>query len=558
MSLRARLLAAAGLLLSCLALSGYLIVRTIENSELHQLDSQLTASVPIAIGVAHNQPPPSARFPRVPQPDRLSNAYLAIITNGKRTTIASPQAANGQRPQTPPAVATSITAATPATVGSLNGSGHWRAVLLQIPGGHQLLIAVFMGSINATITELRTAVFAAGVVTAVILMAAAFWIEHLGLRPIARMKHTAEAILAGDRKQRVATPSSGAETADLASALNAVLDQQQAIEDRLRQFLADASHELRTPTSVISGLTQLWRQGELRDGQALEDAVRRIGQESSRMKALVEELLLLARLDEGMSLHNRSVNLPVLTEDVLQDAHSTNPSRHITTHLEPDIRTPGDEAALRRVISNLVTNALVHTPADSDLTIRLTQRANRCLLEIRDTGPGMTPADAAHAFDRFWRAETSRTRTGSGLGLPIAKAIVNAHGGTIHLETTPQHGTTVQVELRLESEHPSPTPNPPPPHETRQPVRHISPKPYPQHWPRAGGSVSINGLTGSALLRVNLGYFVGSIMRSGKAIVKAFTAPFHRFDQRRRPLPVGSRLITARYTHLSAACSLGK
>ena len=199
----------------------------------------------------------------------------------------------------------------PTTVSSLNGSGRWRAALLGIPDNQQLLVAAFMGPVDSTTAELRTAVLVAGAIAVLILLAAGFWIEQLGLRPIARMRGVAEAILAGDRRQRVPISSAGAETADLARALNSVLDQQQAIEDRLRQFLADASHELRTPTSVISGLTQLWRQGDLRDGEALEDAMRRIGQESGRMKGLVEELLLLARLDEGMPLHRQPVDLTV-------------------------------------------------------------------------------------------------------------------------------------------------------------------------------------------------------------------------------------------------------
>jgi two-component system, OmpR family, sensor kinase len=459
MRLRTRLLAAAVLLVSCLAASGYLIIRTVENAELHQLDSQLNNSIPIAAGIARNRPPPSGSPPQVAQPDRLSDTYLAVVTGGQRTTIAAPQGANGQQPQTPATMSSSIVSAKPTTVPSVNGSGRWRATLLQTPDGNQLLLAAFMGPADATTTELKRAVFVAAGVTAITLLVAGIWIEQLGLRPIARMKRTTEAILAGDRDRRIDTTRAGAETADLASALNSILDQQQAIEDRLRQFVADASHELRTPTSVISGLSQLWRQGDLRDGQALQDAMRRIGHESARIKALVEELLLLARLDEGMPIQRQPLDLTALVGDVLADAASTNPSRQITAHLEPQVHVAGDQVALQRVVSNLITNSLIHTPAHSALTVTLSGQPTVCRLEIRDRGPGMMPADATHAFDRFWRAETSRTRTGSGLGLPIAQAIVTAHGGTIELRTTLGDGTTVRIELPLAPLLPEPKPD---------------------------------------------------------------------------------------------------
>jgi len=453
MSLRARLLAAALLLVTSLGISGYLIVRTVERSELHQIDNQLAASEPIAFGIARESAPSSSLFPAFPQPNNannntLSDIYVATIADGQRLAIVSPQAAKGKQPQSPSAVAASISSVRPRTVNSLTGSGHWRAVLLRSPDGQQVLIAIYGGAVDATTSDLRTAVAASGALVALILLAAGFWIERLGLRPIAGMKHVAEAIVAGDRNRRVSA-SPGAETADLAAAINSMLDQQNATEDRLRQFLADASHELRTPTAVISGLTQLWRQGDLRDGDALKDAMRRIGQESARMKALVEELLLLARLDEGMPLPNETFNLSLLVSDVVETAASTNPSRVINTYVEKDISVPGEEAALRRVITNLVTNALIHTPPTSSVTVRLSPQHHQVLVEIADQGPGMTPADAAHAFDRFWRAENSRTRTGSGLGLPIAQAIVTAHGGHIHLETTPAQGTTVCVELPM-------------------------------------------------------------------------------------------------------------
>ena len=298
MTLRARLLAAALILLLSLGVSGYLIVRTLERSELRQIDNQLNASQPIAVGIARNTQVPSSGLGSLPQPSSTNNAlsdiYVATISDGERSTIVAPESAKGKQPRTPSTGSSSLSSAKPETVGSSNGTGRWRAVLLETPTGGQVLVAVYMGAVDASTRELRTSVLAAGGVVAVILLACAFWIERLGLRPIAEMRRVAEAIVAGDRDRRVRPTSARAETADLASALNSMLDQQKTIESRLRQFVADASHELRTPTAAISGLTQLWRQGDLRHGTDLQDAMRRIGQESARMKALVEELLLLA------------------------------------------------------------------------------------------------------------------------------------------------------------------------------------------------------------------------------------------------------------------------
>jgi len=449
-SLRARLLAAATLLVVSLGVSGFLIIRTVERSAVHQIDNQLMANVPISAGIVGDTPPLDSTPPPVARANVLSDSYLAVISDGVRTTLAFPQAAKGQEPHTPPTVAASIGAGHPSTVKSEQGSGRWRAILVQTPTSRQLLVAVYMGSVDATTSQLKAAVFAVDAVMALILVVAGFWVERLGLRPIASMKRVAEAIIAGDRKRRVATGSSRAETADLAGALNSMLDQQNAIEERLRQFVADASHELRTPTSVISGLAQLWRQGDLREGPNLQDAMRRIGQESARMRVLVEELLLLARLDEGKPLHTETVDLAGVVQDVVQSGTATHPSRQIQLELDPNVTIPGEPEAIHRLTSNLVNNALTHTPPTSPVTVRLTRTPSQALLQVTDGGPGMNPADAAHAFDRFWRAESSRTRAGSGLGLSIAQAIVTAHHGEIDLHTDLRHGTTLSVRLPRE------------------------------------------------------------------------------------------------------------
>ena len=223
-----------------------------------------------------------------------------------------------------------MSAPRPTTVSSVHGSGRWRAVTLRTFSGRDVLVALYMGPVDATASELRVAVLAAGGIVAAILLACGFWLERLGLRPIAEMKSVADAIAAGDRTRRITNQPPGKEAAHLARAFNTMLDKQSEIEDRLLQFVADASHELRTPTSVISGLAQLWRQGDLREGEELEEAMRRVGQESNRMRALVEELLLLARLDSGAHLESQPVDLGRLARDVVAGGrhHPSQPAGH--------------------------------------------------------------------------------------------------------------------------------------------------------------------------------------------------------------------------------------
>jgi two-component system OmpR family sensor kinase len=226
-----------------------------------------------------------------------------------------------------------------------------------------------------------------------------------------------------------------------------MLDEQQSIESRLRQFVADASHELRTPVSVILGVTDLWRQGDLRSGEARDDAMRRIGQSGARMAGLVGNLLLLARLDEGRSLSSGPVDLSKLVDGVVKDASATHPLRTVCVDAPGPIMVQGEEASLRQVIVNLVTNSLTYTPTTATITVHAASLGDKVVLDVADSGPGMSPNDASKAFDRFWRAEASRTRPGSGLGLSIVAGIVAAHGGEVTLASDLNGGTQVRVVL---------------------------------------------------------------------------------------------------------------
>jgi two-component system OmpR family sensor kinase len=430
-----------------------LLVRSVETTAVEQIDQQLRTALPVVISLDHPSgppsPPPLSR-PHAPQNNsRISAFYVATISKGQRSVLFNPLNGGGASPRIPD-VTTMVGAKVLkiSTVGSLSGSGRWRAVLISSPSEHRdLLVAASLAQLDATANRLRLTVIAAGLVVLAVLIAAGVWVVRLGLRPIADVTEAAAAIAAGDRTRRVAGPGGGTEAAHLARAFNLMLDEQQSLESRLRQFVADASHELRTPVSVILGVTDLWRQGELRSGEARDDAMRRIGRSGSQMGGLVEDLLLLAHLDEGRPLSSGPVDLSKLIDVVVSDASATHPLRTVCVDVPGPVMVQGDESSLRQVIANLVTNSLTYTPPTATITVRAASLGDKVVLEVVDAGPGMSPQDAKKAFDRFWRAEASRTRPGSGLGLSIVAGIVAAHGGDVTLASDAVRGTEVRVVL---------------------------------------------------------------------------------------------------------------
>ena len=217
----------------------------------------------------------------------------------------------------------------------------------------------------------------------------------------------------------------------------------------MRRFITDASHELRTPLTTIRGFAELYRQGAARDVEML---MSRIESESRRMGLLVEDLLLLARLDAQRPLEQRRVDLLTLATDAVHDAQSIAPARVIAMNVFDGPGTPeviGDEARLRQVLGNLVANALQHTPETAGITVRIGTRGDCAILEVADKGPGMTQDDAHRVFERFFRTDSSRARSsgGTGLGLSIVDSLVFAHGGTVTVETAPGRGCCFRVSL---------------------------------------------------------------------------------------------------------------
>jgi len=220
-------------------------------------------------------------------------------------------------------------------------------------------------------------------------------------------------------------------------------------EAQLRQFVADASHELRTPLTTVRGYSELYRAGGLSEDASLEQAMARIGTESRRMSALVDDLLLLARLDQGRPLRRDPVALTDLVNDALNDARAVEPERPLRAEVQPDVVVQGDEDRLRQVIGNLFTNVRVHTPADTPIDVSLSARDGVSELQVADHGPGVDADHVEHIFDRFYRVDTARTRDrgGSGLGLSIAASVALAHGGSIAYSETPGGGATFTLTL---------------------------------------------------------------------------------------------------------------
>jgi two-component system OmpR family sensor kinase len=449
-TLRARLAVAATLVTIVLAVGGFAIVHSIARSEHHQVDRRLLAAVPATFRVA----PPGAPRPtgRAEQRENFSAIYVARVeADGTRVAFATQQGADADAaPELPKVESSGPDAVHIVTVHSVGGSGRWRATLFtNSVGDGRVLLAVSMDRADATVRRVELMVAALAGVTLLAVGLGGWWILRLGLRPIAEVTAVADAIAGGERARRVRLTNRKTEAGHLGLAFNVMLDEHQASEDRLRQFVADASHELRTPVASIRAFADLYRQGDLDTPEALSDAMRRIGGESARMAGLVEDLLLLARLDEGRPLERDCVDVAAILTDAALDASVTHPSRRVCTAIEPDLTTTGDDARLRQVVNNVLHNALTHAGAEATLTVAGYRDGDDVVVEVDDDGVGMSAEESGHAFDRFWRANTARSRrtNGAGLGLSIVRAISEAHGGRVVLESAPGQGTKVRIAL---------------------------------------------------------------------------------------------------------------
>lgn len=353
----------------------------------------------------------------------------------------------------------------PFTVDAEEGDGTWRVQALRVTDGQSaagtIAVALPLNEVDRTVRQLVVLMAAIGVSTLALVGVLGWFAVRRAFRPLTRIEDTAAAIAAGDLARRVPLRAANDEVGSLSHSINRMLAQiehsfsvREASEQRMRDFVADASHELRTPLATVKGYAELYRFGAV----APEDvggAMKRIEDEATRMTRLVEDLLILTRMDSEPALSRTRVDLTVLASDVVQDARVRAPDRNVSLQLlegSTNGTRPvvvGDDGSLRQVLTNLVANALTHTPGGTPVEVAVGSVDGRVVVEVRDHGPGLDTAAAERVFERFYRADKSRSRAsgGTGLGLPIAAAIIGRHGGTVRHAPTDGGGATFRVEL---------------------------------------------------------------------------------------------------------------
>ena len=456
MSLRSRLLIGAAVIAAVLSVSAVAIARTTRAHLVAQVDEQLRTA-----GPRFGDPPGRDGGPANDGEGPPSNFYVGILTAaGELSTVALPDLIGDEAPA-PVLDAADVEALADGrtiTVPSEDPDVDYRMEARDERRlGARFALALPLDDVDEAVRRLIAVEAAAVLAVLAVLGLVMWWVIHLGVRPVRRMTETAGAIAAGDLSRRVPEGTAGTEAGALGVALNGMLgrieeafDQRAASEARLRQFVADASHELRTPVATIRGYAELYRAGALGDAAELEDAMRRTEQEAVRMGSLVDDLLHLARLDQGRPLERTPVDLVQLAEDAVQDALAVDPGRDVRALATDPVVVVGDPARLHQVVANLVANALVHAPG-APIHVRVSLDGDDAVVEVADEGPGMSEADARRAFERFYRADASRSRHqgGSGLGLAIVEATVRAHGGTTSIVTAPGAGTAIRLRLPM-------------------------------------------------------------------------------------------------------------
>jgi two-component system, OmpR family, sensor kinase len=469
-----------------LGIAGALAVTELRGYLLARVDDQLRAAAhPVTDRPDAFQPPGDGGGsgpgdgPGAPSPFAIS---YVDVSGSVTAVVHNPLASGTDAPQLPTWTLDQVRAShgAPFTVGSRSGGSSWRVIALpRADGLGSVMVAQSLQPMQSTVRRLALTEAAAGLLLLALLAVASSLLVRRSLRPLRTVEQTAGALADGDLTQRVPEADPRTEVGQLASSFNRMADRietafaQRAAseaaaresERRMRQFAADASHELRTPLTSIRGYAELYEQGAISDEADLHRAMGRIEEQATRMGVLVDDLLLLARMDQQRPLDQAPVDLVALVLDAVGDARSSQPQRRVEVQVDVPagrLVVIGDEVGLRQVVSNLLANALRYTPIDTPVTVRVSVdhavagassagSSGWAVVEVTDRGPGLSPTDAARIFERFYRTDTARSRDvgGTGLGLAIVDAMVRAHGGHVGVITAPGAGSTFRAALPL-------------------------------------------------------------------------------------------------------------
>ncbi len=472
-SLRSRLLLATAMVsLAALALVDAVTYLAVSRSQVEQIDESLErAHEPIEDLAADGSPDALAAIPVI-----APGTFVAVVDTAGTVAFVAPIVLAGRAPIS---VDTRLLQDSVAELGAGTGRGpgtstitvdasdgaRIRLRLDPFDEDQTLVTGHSLHEIDETRSRLLLVLLVATAAAVGIVALLGWWLVGLGLRPLSRVESEARDISDGDLPHRRVSGVGGTtEVGRLAGALNAMLDRLesarrdreetlaavQASEARMRQFVADASHELRTPVAATAAYAELFEHGAKDRPADLERAMTGIRTETGRIGALVDDLLALARLDEKPSLPQVPVDLTEVVLESIRSARTVAPERNIRPDILDVVWVIGDRTQLRQVIDNLLVNARTHTPAESVCEVVLRSDGSRAVLKVCDDGAGVPASGLGRIFDRFHRADPARSRSsgaGSGLGLAIAKAIVESHGGSIGASLRDPHGLCVSIEL---------------------------------------------------------------------------------------------------------------
>jgi two-component system OmpR family sensor kinase len=467
-SLRTRLLVGVvGLVAVALATTGTIGIAVLRGYLVHQLDQQLAVG---SVRISNFAPPPGQPVPSPPATtrDQLPTPFVFadLSTGGAVLRVRGGQFAA----RDPEPVLSGIDVATVRrqagrafTVPSSAGGAGFRVRAVERPDGSGIfVVGISLQGVDATVHRIELITWIVALSVLAVLIAVATVAVRLGLRPLATVERAAQDIAAGDLSRRVAEGPPGTEIGRLSSAFNSMITKIESAvaasarsQAALRQFIADASHELRTPLTTVRGYAELARKRAFPDDAAEAHAMERIEAEASRMGGLVDDLLLLAHLDQDRPLRLAKVDLAALTADAVADARVRTSAQRVIDFAAPEapVHVDVDADRMRQVLVNLLGNATTHTPEETRVRVALGRDGAAVRLEVADEGPGLPADQVARLFERFYRVDPgrSRARGGSGLGLAIVAAIVHASRGTVTCTSAPGQGTRFVVRLPAHS-----------------------------------------------------------------------------------------------------------